>query len=66
MTRQHPLAEPKYYSYVDFKGKNGIAGLNQLRLYADWQRIFAAACAPQLSVIIRLFKLRSKMNRDED
>ena len=40
MTRQHPLAEPEYYSDVDFKGKNGIAGLNLLRLYADWERIF--------------------------
>ena len=43
MTRQHPLAEPEYYSDVDFKGKNGIAGLNQLRLYADWERIFCGS-----------------------
>ena len=27
--------KPEYYSYVDIKGKNGIAGPNQLRLYAD-------------------------------
>ena len=43
MTRQHPLAEPEYYSDVDFKGKNGIAGLNLLRLYADWERIFCGS-----------------------